>query len=205
MNNIRHLLILSFATATLLLSLPFFYEGRVVAQGDDTQPGDVRATDRMAGQGDGALIGRLNLTPDQIRKIREIRQQSSEEMRATRQRMVRAQFELDEAIYADSVDEAAIEAHARDLAAAQAGVARLRAFTELRIRRVLTPEQLNLLREIRHEARERGLDGTRDLRRNPSAFQERRRRKASGPDQNSVSPGTSNKPQGLTVAPVRKP
>lgn len=205
MKNIRRCFVLAVATVAVTLALPFFYGGRAFAQEDDTPPRDVRPNERVPGRADGDLIGRLNLTPDQIKKIREIRQQSAEEMRASRQRMGRAQFDLDEAIYADSVDEAAIEAHARDLAAAQVAVARLRALTELRIRRVLTPEQLNLLREIRHEARERGRERMRDLRQNPSAFQQRRRSNASGSDQNGVAPGTSDTPQGTSAPRVRKP
>jgi hypothetical protein len=119
--------------------------------------------------------------------------------------MVRAQFQLDEAIYADTVDESAIEMHARDFAAAQAVVTRLRAMTELRIRRVLSPEQLNLLRTFRREARERGREGSGDLRRNPSALEERRRRRNSESNRNGVRPALTNTPQQNTAPLVRTP
>ena len=95
----------------------------------------------------------LNLTPDQLQQIRAIRVQNRDEWRAVRQRQADALRALDEAIYSDNVDEALLEERARELGAAQAAVARMRALTELKIRRVLTPEQLNTLRAMRREAR----------------------------------------------------
>jgi hypothetical protein len=62
-----------------------------------------------------------------------------------------AQRALDQAIYSDTVNEVEIEQRARDLAAAQSAEVRLRAMTELNIRRVLTAEQLNTFRMIRQQ------------------------------------------------------
>jgi hypothetical protein len=73
------------------------------------------------------------------------------------ERLRSAQRALDEAIYADAPSEAVIEERARELAEAQAAAARLRALTELSIRRVLTPEQLSLLRTLRQQQSERRL------------------------------------------------
>lgn len=95
----------------------------------------------------------LNLTLDQLQQIRAIRIENREEWRAVRQRQAEAFRALDEAVYSDNVNEALIEERARELGAAQAAVARMRALTELRIRRVLTPEQLNTLRAMRQQAR----------------------------------------------------
>ena len=176
MKTLRSTLMLGVATLALTLLLPLFSAGRAFGQEEDSRPRDMSSSERVPGQGDGGLIARLNLTPDQVRRIREIRQQNAEEMRTARQRMARAQDALDEAIYADSVDEAAIEVNVREFAAAQTAVARLRALTELRIRRLLTPEQLNLLRGFRQEAKERGereRENLRGRRQNPTAFQER--------------------------------
>ena len=75
--------------------------------------------------------------------------------RALNQRLNQARRALDEAIYSDAVDEALIEQRARDVAEAQAALVRLRAQTELRVRRVLTPEQLQTFRRLRFEARRR--------------------------------------------------
>lgn len=189
MKTLRSALVLGVATIALTLLLPFCSSGQAFAQEEDSRASDMRSNERMPAQGDGGLIARLNLTPDQVRRIREIRKQNAEEMRNTRQRMARAQNALDEAIYADSVDESAIEARARDLAAAQVAVVRLRALTELRIRRLLTPEQLNLLRGFRQEAKVRGerdRENQRGRRQNPTAFQERQNQNDFGPNPSGV-------------------
>ncbi|HYY56406.1 MAG TPA: Spy/CpxP family protein refolding chaperone, partial [Pyrinomonadaceae bacterium] len=100
-----------------------------------------------------------NLTPDQIQQIRAIRQESREQWRAARQQLALAHRALDEAIYSDQVNEALVEERAREVGVAQATVIRLRSLTELKIRRVLTPEQLNTLRVMRQQARADGRDG----------------------------------------------
>ncbi|MBA3805673.1 MAG: Spy/CpxP family protein refolding chaperone [Acidobacteria bacterium] len=114
-------------------------------------------------QGTGARGGRgrdplreLNLTFDQLQQIRAIREQNRDELRAIRQRLAEAFRALDEAVYSDNVNDALIEERARELGAAQAAVSRARALTELKIRRVLTPEQLNTLRAMRQQARAEG-------------------------------------------------
>ena len=101
------------------------------------------------------LLMRLNLTPEQYRQLREIRRQSEPEMRALGRRLGLARRALDEAIYADALNEALVEERSREVAAAQAALGRLRALTELRVRRVLTPEQLQAFRELRQQARRR--------------------------------------------------
>jgi Spy/CpxP family protein refolding chaperone len=103
----------------------------------------------------------LNLTPDQLQQIRAIREESKDEWRAARQQLAQAHRALDETTYADDVNEALVEQRAREVGVAQAAVARLRALTELKIRRVLTPEQLNTLRMMRAQAREAEHKGNR--------------------------------------------
>ena len=101
----------------------------------------------------GGLLSRLNLSPDQRAQIRAIRQQTDGEGRILVQRIRQARRALDEAIYSGTADEAVVEERVRELATAQAAATRLRAFTELRLRRVLNPEQLNVLRDLRQQAR----------------------------------------------------
>ena len=84
--------------------------------------------------------------------MRSIQSESVPQARALNQRLNQARRALDEAIYSDTVDEALIEQRARDVAEAQAALVRLRAQTELRVRRVLTPEQLQQFRIIRQQA-----------------------------------------------------
>lgn len=191
MKTLTRKLALAVAALLLMLSLPFFMPGQAFAQeGDEPPPQDAPPGERPPNRNDGELIRRLNLTPEQIKSIREIREQNAEEFRQNRQRLMRAQRGLDEAIYADNVEEADIEARAREVATAQTAVARHRALTELRIRRVLTSEQLNLLRRFRQEARERDREDRQQERRgNGSAFQERKRPKAGGASDVNLKPG----------------
>jgi Spy/CpxP family protein refolding chaperone len=76
-----------------------------------------------------------------------------EQERAFQRRLNAARRALDEAIYADEVSEALVEERARELSQAQAALVRLRAQTELRVRRVLTAEQLQAFRDLRQGAR----------------------------------------------------
>jgi protein CpxP len=118
-------------------------------------------------------IRQLNLTPEQREKIRSIREQLRDERAAVNQRLRETNQALQQALDADNPDEAQLENLMRDAAAAQAAAMRLRILSEVRIRRVLTPEQIAIWRGIRHEAQlERRLDG---IRRRREAFDEQRR------------------------------
>jgi Spy/CpxP family protein refolding chaperone len=112
--------------------------------GDEAAPGEA-----AQGNQDANWVTALGLTPDQIARIRAIRQQNRLEWQAAKQRMHQAQRALDQAIYSDDASEAIIEQRAGEVAEAQAAEVRLRARTELGIRRVLTPQQLSTFRMIR--------------------------------------------------------
>lgn len=141
----------------LILLLLSFTAAPTSAQEGNPPPPDEAA--RRAGNQGEDLITLLSLTPDQIGKIRAIRQQNREEQRLAGERLRIAQRALDEAIYSDNASETVVEERAREFAAAQTAVIRQRALTELSIRRILTPEQLNTLIEIRKQrARQRRLD-----------------------------------------------
>lgn len=101
------------------------------------------------------LMQRLNLTREQRQQLREIRRQSDAELRADTRRVRLARRALDEAIYADAVDDALIEQRARELSTAQTALVHLRATTELKVRRILTDEQLRLFRNLRQQAQRR--------------------------------------------------
>jgi Spy/CpxP family protein refolding chaperone len=101
------------------------------------------------------LMQRLNLSREQRQQLREIRRQSEAELRAHMRRVRLARRALDEAIYADAVDDSLVEQRARELSAAQTALVRLRAANELKVRRVLTDEQLRLFRDLRQEAQRR--------------------------------------------------
>ena len=101
------------------------------------------------------LMQRLNLSREQRQQLREIRRQREPEVRDLVRKVRLARRALDEAIYADAVDEALVERRTRELAVLQNLLAHHRAVTELKVRRVLTPEQLRLFRDLRQEAQRR--------------------------------------------------
>jgi Spy/CpxP family protein refolding chaperone len=132
---------------TLFLSLLAASASQVLAQTTD------EAAPNGAAQGnqDADWISVLGLTPDQVTRIRAIRQENRLEWQAARQRLNQAQRALDEAIYSDEANDALVEQRTREVAEAQAAEVRLRARTELGIRRVLTPQQLGTFRLIRQQ------------------------------------------------------
>jgi Spy/CpxP family protein refolding chaperone len=138
--------------ASLALLLFIFSPARLRAQ-DDGATHEREAGQETDGHDDRlrGLRERLNLLPDQIEQIKAIREQNREQWRAARQRAHQAQRALDEAIYSDNADEALIETRTREVAEAQTAIVRMRALTELKIRRILTPEQLNTLRALRQQ------------------------------------------------------
>ena len=117
------------------------------AQGEGEQQG--------TGEQNANLADQLKLTPEQVGKIAEIREQTKEERRLVNQRVRQAQRALEEAIYSDSANEALIETRSRELSTAQAEAVRMRSRMDLKVRSVLTPEQLTTLRSIRARARAR--------------------------------------------------
>jgi Spy/CpxP family protein refolding chaperone len=98
-------------------------------------------------------IRELNLSPQQREQIRSIRQQLQGERATINQRLRQMNAALEEALDADNPDESLIEQRLRDVADAQAAAMRIRVLSEVRIRKVLTPEQLATLRTLRQNAR----------------------------------------------------
>ena len=97
-------------------------------------------------------IAQLRLTPEQRQRIRAIREQNKDERAAINLRLRESNFALEHALDADVPNEAEIEQRLRDVAAAQAASTRMRVMTELSIRRVLTPEQRALWKNLREQA-----------------------------------------------------
>ena len=108
-------------------------------------------------------IEQLRLLPEQRQKIRAIRDSNRQERAMINLRLREANIALNQALDADNSDDALIEQCIRDVAAAQAASMRLRIFTEVKIRRVLTPEQLATLRSLQSQVQ--GLN--RDRNQNP--------------------------------------
>jgi Spy/CpxP family protein refolding chaperone len=135
----------------------------VRAQGENTiagaqekEEGAQRESEaRRRGANAGGLLRVLNLTPEQRAQIRAIRRETETQVRSFAARLREARRALDEAIYSASPDEGVIEERVREVGAAQTAVVRLRSLTELRIRRVLSPEQLDAFRRLQRQTRTR--------------------------------------------------
>jgi Spy/CpxP family protein refolding chaperone len=139
--------------------------------------------------GDGGLLMKLNLTPEQRQRLRQIRRQSEPEARSLGRRLREAHRALDEAVYSDDVDESIVEQRTRELSEAQAALVRLRAQTELRVRRILTPEQLQTFRALRQEAlRQRLLQRRRDPEARRANRRDRRLRRGLPPPEGPERP-----------------
>lgn len=103
----------------------------------------------------GNLMRRLGLTKEQIQQIRKLNAARGPLMQEAQSTLREANRSLDEAIYADTVDEKLVDERLREFNAAQAEVARIRALSEIEIRKVLSPEQLVQFRQLREQFRER--------------------------------------------------
>lgn len=137
--------------ACALLLLAIFSPSNVLAQEEQGPPPRGEAEGRPNSP-EGDLVRQLNLTPEQIGKIRAIREGNREMRRQVMQRIRAARMALDRAIYVENADEAVIEQRSRELAEAQGAQIRLQAMTELGVRRILTPEQLQTFLSLRERA-----------------------------------------------------
>jgi Spy/CpxP family protein refolding chaperone len=150
----------AFGLALALLTLRPPARAQVAAQQQppaqrQTQP--VPAARRAARPRAGNLVRQLNLSRAQRLQLRDIRRRREPEARELVRRVRLARRALDEAIYSDAAEDSLVEQRAGELAAAQSALVRLRAATELKVRRVLTAEQLQTFRELRLQAQRRQL------------------------------------------------
>jgi Spy/CpxP family protein refolding chaperone len=127
--------------------------------GEPQQPGDPSQPNAQVDQ----MLGPLNLTQDQVRRIRTINADLRDERQAANFRLRMAQRTLGEAIQSTTPDETLIAQRSKEVADAQANTIRLRSVTEARILQVLTPEQRIKLREMRARNQQMRRDGNRQL------------------------------------------
>lgn len=97
------------------------------------------------------LLRELDLSPEQIRQVRRINQERNPVMQESQRRLKAANDALDAAVYADSNNDAEVQARLKDVHAAQLEVLRNRITTEQNVRRVLNPGQLGRFRELRRQ------------------------------------------------------
>jgi Spy/CpxP family protein refolding chaperone len=151
-------LLMVLMTIGLLLSFSFATTAR--AQEQDQQQDETQTPDDP--------IDSLRLTPDQRQRIRAINQQNRAERIRVNRQLADAQAALEEALDSDSPSEALVEQRIRDVSNAQAAHIRMRVSNELRIRSVLTPDQIKVWKEIRRaQTARRRMNNPDGGRRNP--------------------------------------
>jgi len=171
-------------------------------QNPQTNPADATQTQNQARTNQANPIpdlGPLNLTPDQVQKIKIIYADTKDQRQAVNLRVRQAQRSLAEAIESSTPNETLIEQRSRELADARADAARLRSLTEARIlHEVLTPEQRVRLREMRQQAQANQRARNQQSPRNPLAQQ-------NGLPRNTNAPQTLKPNQRKLMKPQQKP
>lgn len=115
----------------------------------DEAPLDAAKSDFRRAERRPNLLRELGLTAEQTRQIRQLNADRKPLQQQAQRRVREAMRNLDQAIYADAVNETEIQTRLKETQAAQAEIARIRATSELEVRRILTPEQLVKFREMR--------------------------------------------------------
>ena len=146
MNKHLHKIILAFAIAVpaLVGSALAQEEPRVPAAAGETRPQNDRAVEMRMD-----ILQQLGLNPEQVQRIRRSNMERRPLMMAAQAKVRDANAALDDALYADNVDEQLVKDRLRESQLAQAEVIKIRFMNELAIRRILTPEQLVRFRELR--------------------------------------------------------
>lgn len=103
------------------------------------QPQDIRTN----------VLRQLGLSREQVQQIRRMNIERKPLMDDAQKRFREANQALDQAIYAETVNETEVQARLKEVQLAQAEVAKIRFMNELAVRRILTPEQLVRFRELR--------------------------------------------------------
>ena len=146
-------------------------------------------------------LAQLNLTPEQIQRIRAINAELKDQRQAANQRLRFAQRALAEAMESPNQNEGLIDQRSREVAEAQAATFRLRTLSEFRILQVLTPEQRVKLREMRAAQRQRRMDQRVENNQRPrvfrrgDAFQRGKLAPKPGPAPNRPPTTTQQKPR----------
>ena len=101
------------------------------------------------------LLAELGLTQEQRQQIRRINTEKRPLMRDAQQRLREANKNLDQAVYADSMNESEIQARLKAVQTAQAELIKIRFTNELAVRKILTSEQISKFRAMREQFAQR--------------------------------------------------
>ena len=117
------------------------------SMGQDTT--DTDGPEQPSAQERPNLMRALGLRPEQVQQFRRFNQEWRPKRQAAAMQLRLANRELDQAIYADLLDEGQVRSKLAAFQEAQKEVARLRFEEELAIRKILDAEQLQRFRELR--------------------------------------------------------
>lgn len=137
-----------FRTATLAV---FVFVFAALANAQETKPVETQPQDGQNPVQDvrNNALRQLGLSREQVQQIRRMNMERKPLMDAAQLRFREANRSLDEAIYADQVNDGDVQTRLKELQLAQADVARIRFMNELSVRKILTPDQLTRFRELR--------------------------------------------------------
>jgi len=182
-NSKRNLSLLGLVLS-LAVTLPTFAQE---PGANSTQP--ARPVEGQQQQPNQDPLASLQLTGEQRAAIRAIRITARDEQTALTQRLRRANRAIEEALEAEEPNETLIEQRVKEFGEAHAALRRLMVNRELRIRRVLTPEQRAILRDLQINVHER------EQRQNQNERGNRPRQS------NSIAPGPDLRRNGLPRRP----
>lgn len=97
------------------------------------------------------LMQALGLTRDQIQQLRQMNANLQPQAKEAQRRHREATQALDEAIYADEINESMIQERMKEVQLAQAEVIKNRTMMETAVRKILTRDQLYKFRQLRQQ------------------------------------------------------
>ena len=124
--------------------------GSVLAVGAQETPGRRQAAGRPA---PAALRAELGLSDEQATQMQKMRTDGRKEAIRQRADLAVARIELEELINAPAVDQKAIDAKIRAIADLQAAQLKARTDQRLAMRRLLSPEQQEKMKQLQRERR----------------------------------------------------
>ena len=128
------------AAAALITAVSFAPTGASAFMGDDGPP--------MAGRHFKRMATELGLSAQQQQDIKAVFQKERHQLQPLMKQLMVERRALRTLIHADTVDEAAIRAQSAKAAAIQADLAVQRALTGQQVRKLLTPEQAQKLKDF---------------------------------------------------------
>jgi Spy/CpxP family protein refolding chaperone len=98
-----------------------------------------------------AVMRLLNLTPEQLLRVREVRRRLAPQLEKLRLELQDRRDALRQATYGETLDQNLVEQRIREFLQTQAELIKMETRIEVAFRQLLTPEQLAKFREIQNE------------------------------------------------------